>query len=127
MGPGGAPPPPEVSFITVQPKSLPIQLEYVGQAVGSRETEVRARVAGILQKRLYEEGATVTAGMPLFQIDPATFQNQDASAQANVAVAEARLSQARREYARLAPLDCRKGHQPERVRRQQVRTGNRAG
>lgn len=108
MGQGGAPPPPEVSFITVQPKTLPIQLEYVGQAMGSRETEVRARVAGILQKRLYEEGATVTAGMPLFQIDPATFQNQDASAQANVAVAEARLSQARREYARLAPLIAEK-------------------
>lgn len=107
-GPGGAMPPPEVSVITLQAKAQPVVLEFVGQTAGSRETEVRARVAGILQKRLYEEGAVVQADAPLFQIDPATFQNQLVSAQANLTVAEARVKQARRDQARAAPLALEK-------------------
>jgi membrane fusion protein, multidrug efflux system len=99
-----AAPPPEVSVITVQAASLPVELEFAGQTIGSRETEVRARVNGILQKRLYEEGSTVKAGAPLFQIDSATFQNQVASADAAVSVANARVLQTRRDQARLAPL-----------------------
>ena len=105
---GGKMPPPEVSVITVQAKALPVQLEYTGQTTGSRETEVRARVAGILQKRLFVEGATVKAGAPLFQIDPASLQTQLASQEAAVAVAEARANQARRDQARLAPLVAEK-------------------
>ena len=107
-GAGGKMPPPEVSVITVQAKALPVQLEYTGQTTGSRETEVRARVAGILQKRLFVEGATVKAGAPLFQIDPASLQTQLASQEAAVAVAEARANQARRDQARLAPLVAEK-------------------
>ena len=95
-------------MITVQSKSQPVELEYTGQTAGSRETEVRARVGGILSKRLFEEGAVVKAGMPLFQIDPATFQNQLAAAEAVVAVAEAKVGQARRDQARLAPLAAEK-------------------
>jgi len=101
--PGGMPAP-EVAVITVQAKALPVELEYTGQTIGSRETEVRARVAGILQRRLFVEGASVKAGTPLFQIDPATFQNQLASADAAVAVAQAKVNQARRDQTRLAPL-----------------------
>jgi membrane fusion protein, multidrug efflux system len=107
-GPGGAMPPPEVSVITVQASAQPIELEYAGQTAGSRETEVRARVAGILQKRLYVEGAAVKAGAPLFQIDPATFAAQLASAEAAVALASARVNQARRDNARLVPLIAEK-------------------
>ncbi|MFZ2738291.1 MAG: efflux RND transporter periplasmic adaptor subunit [Burkholderiaceae bacterium] len=107
-GLGGAMPPPEVSVITLQAKTQPLAIEYVGQTAGSRETEVRARVAGILQQRLFVEGAAVQAGTPLFQIDPATFQNQLASAEANLAVAEARVKQARRDQARAAPLAAEK-------------------
>jgi len=105
---GGAMPPPEVAVITVSAKAQPVELEYTGQTAGSRETEVRARVAGIVNKRLFEEGATVKAGTPLFQIDPANFQTQLASAEAAVAVAEARVSQARRDQARLGPLAAEK-------------------
>lgn len=101
-------PPPEVSVITVQASSQPIELEYAGQTAGSRETEVRARVAGILQKRLFTEGSTVKAGQPLFQIDPANFQNQAASLDASVALAKARVEQAKRDFARLAPLIAEK-------------------
>lgn len=103
-GPGGAASPPEVSVITIQASTQPIQLEYAGQTAGSRETEVRARVAGILQRRLFTEGATVKAGQALFQLDPATFQNQAASIGASVALAKARVEQARRDQARLVPL-----------------------
>ena len=103
-GPGGAMPPPEVSVITVQASSQPIELEYAGQTAGSRETEVRARVAGILQRRLFTEGATVKAGQALFQIDPANFQTQAAALSASVALAQARAEQAKRDFARLAPL-----------------------
>ena len=104
----GVMPPPEVSVITLQAKAQPVELEYVGQTAGSRETEVRSRVAGILQQRLFAEGSVVQAGTPLFQIDPATFQNQLASAEANLAVAEAKLKQARRDQARAAPLAAEK-------------------
>jgi membrane fusion protein, multidrug efflux system len=107
-GGGGAMPPPEVAVVTVQAKAQPVELEYTGQTAGSRETEVRARVGGIVSRRLYEEGAVVQAGTPLFQIDAASFQTQLASAEANVAVAEARAAQTRREYARLAPLAAEK-------------------
>jgi membrane fusion protein, multidrug efflux system len=107
-GAGGSPPAPEVTVITVKASSQPIVLEYAGQTAGSRETEVRARVAGIVQKRLYVEGATVKAGAPLFRIDAAGFQNQLATLEAAVAVAEARVNQARRDQARLVPLIAEK-------------------
>jgi membrane fusion protein (multidrug efflux system) len=107
-GPGGKMPPPEVSVITVEAKNAPVELEYTGQTAGSRETEVRARVAGILQRRLYQEGAAVKAGTPLFQIDPANFQTQLASAEAAVGVAQARLNQAQRDNTRLTPLIAEK-------------------
>ena len=103
---GGPPamPPPQVSVVTVQAKDAPLTYEYTGQTAGSRETEVRARVSGILQKRLYVEGATVKAGASLFQIDPANLQTQVASTEANVAVADAKVNQVRRDLARLQPL-----------------------
>jgi membrane fusion protein (multidrug efflux system) len=107
-GPGGAMPPPEVAVVTVTAQPHAIELEYTGQTAGSRETEVRARVAGILQKRLFEEGSVVKAGTPLFQIDPANFQTQVASTEAAVAVAQAKVNQARRDLARLGPLVAEK-------------------
>ena len=92
----------------MQASSQPVVLEYAGQTAGSRETEVRARVAGILQRRLFAEGATVKAGQPLFQIDPANFQTQATSVDASVALARARVDQARRDQARLVPLIAEK-------------------
>lgn len=106
-GPHGMPPP-EVSVVTVQARELPIDYEYVGQTAGIRETEVRARISGILEQRVYEEGAKVKAGQVLFQIDPGSYQTQLASAEAASGVAEAKLNQAKREFARLAPLATEK-------------------
>jgi membrane fusion protein (multidrug efflux system) len=109
-GPGGMPafPPAEVTTLTVQPMSYPVSFEYVGQGLGSRDAEVRARVTGIVEKRLYEEGATVKAGQPLFQIDPRPYQAQLASAEAEIARAQAEKSRAEREVQRLRPLAERK-------------------
>jgi membrane fusion protein, multidrug efflux system len=107
-GPGAGAPPPEVSVITVQASSQAVELEYAGQTAGSRETEVRARVAGILQRRLFTEGTAVKAGQALFQIDAANFQTQAASLDAATALAMARRDQAKRDFSRLAPLIAEK-------------------
>jgi len=97
-------PPAQVSVITVQPKTVPVTFEYVGQTAGSREVEVRARVNGILVKRNYAEGSSVREGQSLFSIDPAPFQAALARVEADLAAADARLSQAQRNAVRLKPL-----------------------
>nr|WP_315485060.1 efflux RND transporter periplasmic adaptor subunit [uncultured Undibacterium sp.] len=104
----GAMPPPEVNVVTLQARNLPVDFEYVGQTAGIRETEVRARISGIVEQRVYEEGTKVKAGQVLFQIDPGAYQTQLASAEAALGVSEAKLNQSKREYARLAPLAIEK-------------------
>lgn len=100
-----APPPPlPVATLRMEPRKAPIVMESVGQAEGSREVEVRPRVSGILEKRLYTEGATVRAGQVLFEIDRAPFEIAVAQAQAAVAQERARLELAQREAERLEPL-----------------------
>ncbi len=101
-------PPPEVTTIQVQPASFPVTFEYVGQTAGSKEAEVRARVTGIVEKRLYQEGAAVRAGQPLFLLDARPFEAQLASAEAELLRAQAQKTQADREAARLKPLAERK-------------------
>ena len=101
----GAPPPPQaatppalpVSVLEVQPANLPSTLEAMAQTEGSRETEVRSRVGGILLRRLYVEGEPVKAGQPLFQIDRAPFENV-------LSEARAKAEQTARETARLKGL-----------------------
>ncbi len=55
----------------VAPRTFPVSFEYVGQTAGSKDVEVRARITGIIEKRLYQEGSFVKAGQPLFTIDAA--------------------------------------------------------
>jgi membrane fusion protein (multidrug efflux system) len=98
------PPPVPVSVKRVEPRRVPIALETVGQAEGSREVEIRARVPGILEKRLYTEGATVKAGQTLFLIDRAQYEIALAQAQAALSQERARQEQARREAERLESL-----------------------
>src|SRR5438876_7326701 len=107
-GPGAGMPPPEVTVVTVAPQALPVTFEYVGQTAGSREVEVRARVAGILLKRNFTEGAPVKQGQSLYTVDPAPFEAAVARAEADVGAAEARLEQARKNAARLKPLYAEK-------------------
>jgi len=99
-----APPPPQVATLEVQPRELPLALEYAAQLRGVREVEVRARVSGILLQRRYEEGQPVKAGELLFRIDPAPFRADADRARAQVGVQQASLQQARRERDRILPL-----------------------
>jgi membrane fusion protein (multidrug efflux system) len=103
-GPGGGMPPAEVAVITATPQPLSVVYEYAAQTAGSREVEVRARVTGILLARNFKEGAPVKQGESLFTIDPVPFETAVARAEADVAAAEARLEQARRNAARFKPL-----------------------
>ena len=99
-----APPPVEVGVVDVEPRALPLVLEYPAQLKGVREVEVRARVSGILLERRYDEGARVEAGEVLFRLDPDPFRAEVERARAALAVEEAALGQARRERDRILPL-----------------------
>jgi len=94
--------------LQVAPQRVPIAVEAVGQVEGSKEVEVRARVSGIVLKRLYNEGDLVRAGAPLFKIDPAPFEIALAQAKAQLAQEQARNEQSRRESARLKQLAAEK-------------------
>ncbi len=106
--PGMGMPPPEVSVETVSPRTLALTFEYVGQTTGSREVEVRARVAGIILKRNFTEGAAVKEGQSLYTIDAAPYEAAAARAEADVVAAQARYEQAKRNAARLVPLYAEK-------------------
>lgn len=99
-----APPPVQVGSVQVHPRALELSLEHAAQLRGVREVEVRARVSGILLKRLYKEGARVRENDLLFRIDPAPFQAQVARARAELGVQQANLQQAQRERDRILPL-----------------------
>jgi membrane fusion protein, multidrug efflux system len=103
-GHAGGPPPAAVVVEKVAVASLPAAFEYVGQTAGSRDIEVRARVAGILIKRNFNEGGVVKKGQSLYSLDPAPFQVALNRADADVAAADARAAQASRTVARLKPL-----------------------
>lgn len=96
--------PPEVGIVTVQPRDEPLIYTQVGQAAGFRETEVRSRVAGILQRRLYQEGQAVKEGQPLFQIDPEPFKAALDQARGALRQQEATFERARADRERIEPL-----------------------
>jgi len=93
-----------VAVQKVSTSNVPAVYEYVGQTAGSRDVEVRARVAGILLKRNFAEGGAVRQGQSLYSLDPAPFQAALNRADADVASADAKLAQATRTLARLKPL-----------------------
>ncbi len=103
---GSAAPSPAVpvTVLLAEPKRVPIVLEAVGQLQGSKEVEVRARVSGILLKRMYSEGTRVLADAPLFRIDPAAYEIALDQARAQLAQERARSEQTQREAARLKNL-----------------------
>lgn len=88
-------PPPEVGVVAAKAETVPLQRELVGRLAPFRSSDVRARVAGVLQKRLYTEGSDVRQGQPLFQIDPAPLQAALSAAQADLASAQASYANAK--------------------------------
>jgi len=103
-GPGGAAPPPEVGVITVAVQTASLTTELPGRVEASRVAQVRARVTGIVQKRLFREGSDVKAGQVLFVIDPAPYQAAVDSAMASLAKAQANAMQATANATRSKPL-----------------------
>jgi len=91
----GAPPPPEVGVITVKREPVTLTTELPGRTSSYVIAEVRPQVSGIIQKRLFTEGAEIKAGQVLYQIDPATYQAAVDSAKAALAKAEANVTVAR--------------------------------
>ena len=101
---GGGMPPASVGVVTVQMGTVALGVELPGRLEAWRVAQVRARVPGIVAKRLFTEGAEVKAGQPLFQLDDAALRASVASADAAVARADAALAQAQAQVLRNQPL-----------------------
>ena len=94
----------DVTVMTVTARNTPVMFEFVAQTQSSREVEIRARVAGFLEKRMYTEGALVKAGQVLFQMDRRPFEAALSSAQGQLAQQQARWEVAKATLARVRPL-----------------------
>lgn len=88
-GAGGQMPPPEVGVVTLQAGDVGLTKDLVGRLAPYRSADVRARVAGVLQKRVYEEGSDVRKDQLLFVIDPAPLQAALSQSQGALAQAQA--------------------------------------
>ncbi|MGB5289995.1 MAG: efflux RND transporter periplasmic adaptor subunit [Lysobacterales bacterium] len=95
---------PEVSVMVTQPRDIPISPVFVGKTASSRRIEIRSRVEGFLEHRLYEEGTMVKEGQVLFQMDRKPFEAQLGAAKAELAQQQARLTNAEANLARVKPL-----------------------
>lgn len=82
-------PPPELGVVAMQSQNVPLEQSLVGRLSAFRSSDVRARVAGVLQKRVYTEGSDVKQGQLMFQIDPAPLRATLNAQLANLAAAQA--------------------------------------
>src|SRR5688500_204688 len=97
--PAAAPPAPEVSVIEVTAEDVPIFSEYAAQTFARDMVEVRGRVDGYIEKRLFQVGSNVKAGDALYILDLRPYQADVAKTKADVAQSEANLDFARRQVA----------------------------
>jgi membrane fusion protein (multidrug efflux system) len=96
--------PVQVTVMTLTPRDTPVSFEYVGQTQSSHQVEIRARVNGFLDRRVYTEGAMVKAGDVMFQQDPRPFRAQLRAAEGALAEQEARLKTANDNLSQVKPL-----------------------
>lgn len=99
-----APAPVQVSVLTLQARELAISEVLPARVAAVRSAEIRAQIGGIVQRRLFEQGAEIEAGAVLFQINPAPFKAEVDSASAALQRAEAVLARARVQVERLTSL-----------------------
>ena len=97
-------PAPMVGVVVAEPTTVTVNTSLTGRLQPIREAQVRARAAGIVQKRLFEEGGYVRAGQPLFQIDNAPYAAALETARAALATAQATQAKADADVARYRPL-----------------------
>ncbi|MDE2404744.1 MAG: efflux RND transporter periplasmic adaptor subunit [Sphingomonadales bacterium] len=105
---GGKPPadkrPPEVGFRVMKPAAAPFAIELPGRIAAFRTAEVRPQASGIIQRRLFTEGALVRQGQPLYQIDASVYRAAARQAEANLAAAQANAAAAAAKAERYRPL-----------------------
>lgn len=94
----------QVSVLTLSGQTVTLEDDLPGRVAAMRTAEIRPQVGGIIQRRLFEQGAEIRAGQPLFQINPAPFKADADMAAAALQRAEAALARARIHAARLEPL-----------------------
>lgn len=99
-----APALPQVSVLTLTGRELVISEDLPARVAALRSADIRAQISGIVQRRLFEQGAEISAGTVLFQINPAPFKADVDSAAAALQRAEAVLARARIQIERLKPL-----------------------
>lgn len=104
-------PPQEVAVKAMQviQKDTPVTYEYVGEIVAKDEVPIKAQVSGNIARKLVKGGDTVRAGQPLFEIDQRNYTAAVADAQAQVAQAQASLSNIRRDVVRYQSLAAQGG------------------
>jgi membrane fusion protein (multidrug efflux system) len=103
-GAGHKMPPPQVGVITTKFQQVALETELPARVEAIRTAQVRARVNGVVLKRLFTEGSMVKQGQSLFQIDPDPYQAQLNSAQAAVGRAQANLTSTAATVERYKPL-----------------------
>ncbi len=103
-GAQGAAPAPEVAVVAVQPEKVVLTTELPGRTSAFLMAEIRPQVNGLIQKRLFTEGADVKAGDVLYQIDPAPFQAALSSAEAALNRSQANLPSVRSRVSRYKEL-----------------------
>ncbi len=96
--------PQDVSVLELKSEDIPLNFEFSARAQGSKETEIRAQVSGILLKRNYIEGAKVEEGSVLFQIDPKPYELALNQANAQLAQAKAQYTNAKTQWKRTEEL-----------------------
>lgn len=94
----------QVSTLQINAKDTPVLIEFVGKTASSRRVEIRSRVEGFLEQRLYEEGSRVRQGQVMFQMDRKPFEAQLQAAKAELAQQEARQINAKANLDRVGPL-----------------------
>jgi membrane fusion protein (multidrug efflux system) len=104
QGNAQTPPPPTVTVVTLRPEPVTLHTTLPGRTNAFQIAEIRPQVGGVVRERLFREGEVVTAGQPLFQIDPAPYRAAVASAEATLARAQATLESARATVSRYRPL-----------------------
>ena len=97
-------PPAQVTVQHIVPQDVPVSFEFVGQTESTQQVQVRARVDGFLEKRLYVEGSLVKEGQPMFQQDKKPFIASLDAAKGALAEQQARLQVANDNLARVKPL-----------------------
>lgn len=97
-------PPPAVGVLTLQERSVPVTSELPGRIAATRVSEVRPRVSGILQERVFEQGTLVRQGDVLYRIDPKLFRVRVASAEATLQRAKATRENAHQQFERRKAL-----------------------